>query len=179
MLMNHASGWLCVTCCMLVGPAPQPCGSAGKLQQPSGAWLRWIVPSQAKPSQGALTGMLEPAAAADAAFCVHPAALDATLHLLGAAAQPGQPQPLRIPASMDGVLCQEAAAGPAWPVAQPLALPAGGAMHACHRMLGSPGVELGLLVAKEVAQQLPQQPSQVPAGTWLSSCLAAPACGIS
>ena len=34
-------------------------------------------------------------------------------------------------------------------------------MQACHRMLGGPGLELGLLVAKEASRQLPLQPTHV------------------
>ena len=99
-----------------------------------------------------------PPKAHDPAFCAHPTAFDATLHLLGAAAQSaaGQPQPLRVPALIDGLICHASAAEDLFPVAMPAQSLADG-VQCSYRMLGKQGpvLELGHLLAKEVQQPKP------------------------
>ena len=105
-------------------------------------------------------GML-PHRAQDTAFCAHPAALDATLHLLGAAAAAAAgPQPLRVPAFIDGLVYHAGSASELWPAALPSQL-ADGSIACSYRMAGAAGtaLELDHLLSKEVQQQ--QQPPAV------------------
>ena len=102
-------------------------------------------------------GML-PHRAQDPVFCAHPAAFDATLHLLGAAAQPAAGhQPLRVPAFIDGLICHSSSTSDLCPVAMPAEPLVDGSVQCSYRMLGQQGraLELGSLLAKEMAH--PQQ----------------------
>ena len=104
-------------------------------------------------------GML-PHTAQDLAFCAHPAAFDATLHLLGAAAQlAAGHQPLRVPAFVDGLICHSSSTADLCPVAMPAEPLEDGSVHCSYRMLGQqgPALELGKMLAKEMTP--PQQPA--------------------
>ena len=142
------------------------------------SFIRVCLPQRRPSVPSALVATLRPSVA-DPAFCVQPAELDATLHLLGAAAQQGTAQPLRIPASIDGVtaLSLRAHDSEIHPIALLLGMLPGDAMQATHRMLGGPSLELGLLVAKAASRQLPavtQVSSDASCVSWtsiLSCCL--------